>query len=145
MAKKSWYKQNDNLEEVLSALRFIARSHRTRIKAKRSLYSRASYKPSERVIEVDIGERDANVQWLVCAVLHEIGHSICHDKKLFWIYHSIQRDKPAFKATALKAERYVDRIAKELLSQYFPVIPYYPGYFAWYAKDNLYYCYGWSK
>lgn len=58
-------------------------------------------------------------------VLHEICHIIAYDNKKFWIFHSCvepktRRDRRIFLQTALRAERYVDKMASEMFSKLFP-------------------------
>ena len=71
----------------------------------------------------------------VTAFFHELGHFYCKYNNKFKIYHDIKpigkcsiRELKAWVNTSLRAERYADKIGKELMKFYYPGIDYQSGY-----------------
>jgi len=73
---------------------------------------------------------------LIGMVMHECGHIHCMNNGLWQAYHN-PRNKRAFRLTAWKAEKWIDRWAKAQLRKRFPGVKYKNGY----TKSD----YGWFK
>lgn len=92
-------------------------------------------------------------------VLHELWHCLCYQQGLYKNYHYDTNGRPKtkkelqrFRRIAYKAERFVDKKAKEMMNDYFPGMPYDYGYVdkadkEWYYKNYLdkYYSIGGNK
>ena len=80
-------------------------------------------------------EKAKPIQQFLSAVCHEAAHILNHRSKKYFLYHNYNPNKKRTKAearillkTAWKAERYTDKVAKGLMKDFFPFIPYIIGY-----------------
>jgi len=107
--------------------------------------------PQESKIYVSLKEgkyRDS-IREFLSSVCHEIGHVLCYRRGKYKSYNGCGRRVRFTKKrvrlwirTGYKAEKYADRVGKELMKRYFPKIPYNPGYgtkesYIWYHKNYL--------
>jgi hypothetical protein len=65
--------------------------------------------------------------WFICIAFHEIGHVLCTRAGRFKAYHDGVPRRTCV-STALRAERYVDAIAREFVRRRFPKIKFQESY-----------------
>lgn len=127
MLEKEWRKE----------LRYIASTYGAKVifrsfKVDRyGVFFKGTYSHKKRRISINnlISDPDEAISIL----FHEIGHLICHEKGLFWYYHNLSEfitieSFKKYKRTALRAERFVDKMGKTMAQKYLPDINYIPGY-----------------
>ena len=65
---------------------------------------------------------------LIQTIFHELGHGFCMYHNKWSAYHTIaiynSKEKQSYICTALKAERWVDRWAKNEMEKWFPTLKY---------------------
>lgn len=76
-------------------------------------------------------DKNLNRNTTISVFFHELGHAFCYNEKKYEAFHN--KDKPEVMSTdclkkltrtALKAERYVDKIAAKMLKKYYPNLEY---------------------
>lgn len=75
-------------------------------------------------INPEIDRRDEALSVL----FHEICHMICYRKKLYWNYHNPKASNKKKSKIAVKAERFVDKMAKKELYLYDPECMFFESY-----------------
>ena len=79
------------------------------------------------------GKANSIQQFLSC-VCHEAAHILNYRNKKFFLYHNngnkkiTRAEARILLKTAWNAERYTDKVAKQLMKDFFPFIPYVMGY-----------------
>lgn len=61
-------------------------------------------------------------------LFHEICHIICYRNKIFWNYHNPVSPNEKKAKIALRAERFVDKMAKNKLKKYDPDCMFFESY-----------------
>jgi len=73
-----------------------------------------------------------NYRLFLSYLFHELAHITCADSGLYHNYHNVEptnsKELQTFRRVAFKAERFVDKKAEELMSVYFPDIPFRENY-----------------
>lgn len=120
--------------EALTAVRAIYRSYGLRFRIRWDRHSSFS-KSCDGYIQLGLGmpyEIDT-VQSFLSKAFHELAHVYCFEHGKYMNYHAnrpfsdVQRNILAIK-TAIRAEKYADKVAQKLMKSYFPEIPYKKGY-----------------
>jgi hypothetical protein len=120
--------------EALTAVRAIYRSYGVKFRIRWDRHGSFSKSP-EWYIQLGLGmpyEIDT-IQSFLSKAFHELAHLHCFENRKYVNYHSyrpltdVQTNILAIK-TAIRAEKYTDRVAQKLMNTYFPGIPYKKGY-----------------
>lgn len=119
-----FWKVKTTKEDRLEARRFLKtfgiRLHFTK-------YGWSSAYCTDRLIEIDYREADS-VQRLWSTVFHELSHILCYDQGLYEIYHHENVNEEYLnwyvRRYGLRAEKFVDKKAEELMNIYLPDIPF---------------------
>ncbi len=90
---------------------------------------------------------NVGIRNFLSTVFHELWHCICYQRGLYSNYHHeyrlmTRKETDKVRRIGLKAERFVDKKAGEMMSAYFPDVPYQFGYTgnkgkAWYYRYFL--------
>lgn len=86
----------------------------------------------ERLMEIDYREA-RTIQELWSIMFHELSHIYCYENNLYYKFHhqefdSEQEENLYMHRYGLRAERFVDKKAKWLMSLYLPDIPFKSAY-----------------
>ena len=101
--------------------------------------------PSTGEIEISRSyRRNSETFWSL--LFHELNHCICFQKELYYNYHNVEpknaKELRRFRSIAYKAERFVDKLAAQMMADYFPDMTYKHQYFdkhdkKWFYKEYL--------
>jgi len=85
----------------------------------------------ERAIYIDLNEA-ITIQQFWSLFFHELAHVWCYDHDKYYIYHNDALPHKQLgdyiRRMGLRIERYVDKVGKKLMKQYFPRMRYLPAY-----------------
>lgn len=95
---------------------------------------------SRRIIKI-AATNSKNKHVFISTFLHELGHFYALDNGIYPAYHWYLQGPAAYKRTALKAERWVDKWGRQLCQELFPEIKYRKSYntkheVTWLYKEN---------
>lgn len=120
--------------EALTSVRAIYRSYGVKFRIRWDRHSSFSVSPKS-YIQLGLGMpyQIDTIQSFLSKAFHELAHIYCHQHGKYVHYHSyrpltdVQANILAIK-TAIRAEKYTDKVAQKLMAIYFPGIPYQKGY-----------------
>ena len=124
--------------QLVKKLHEIANNHDVTLKIHTGKAA-SFYDVLNKHIQIGIGKGVCQGEsYMLSMFFHELGHHVAYTNKKYIIYHEFAEDfvheetverMKIFVRTALKAERYVDKIGQELMKQYFPKGKYYAAHF----------------
>lgn len=129
MLKRDKLKIREFLKQFDVRVHFVKRSHSL-------AYGSLS------LIEIGVEESYPTNSKLWSTVFHELAHIICYRENLYKTYHHENRSKKKFaryiRRYGLRAERFVDNMAKKMMKEYFPKIKFEDSYLTEYEIEWYY-------
>lgn len=121
----------------------LAKHYKIKLTFKRKLLHNAGGLAKAHKSEIIVRSTDPS-NTMICTFFHEVGHVMNFRNKKYITYHSYDNFTYSsilkFIATAIKAEKYTDKVAKKLMKQYWPTLRY-RGYtkkgLTWLMKTHL--------
>jgi hypothetical protein len=140
----NWYNEKITKKDINEIRSFLA-VFGVRIQTKPNKQGAIAYY-QQKLIEIDLNEY-RTIQKFLSLVLHELWHCLCYEQGLYKNYHytnppKTKKEIQRIRRIGYKAERFVDKKAREMMKNYFPGIPYYQYYIGkedkvWYYKTYL--------
>lgn len=142
---------------LLKEARRIVKQYDAKIVINRFIPCGGAYDRFDNIIYINPSKFDDNLKYndfysrrsLFGLLFHELGHKFCTDNKIWKHYHYTEKEVcniKKFKATAFKAEKWVDRWATREIQKYYPQYSQLGFYYQEpsVAKKFLYEFYGWD-
>ena len=117
-------------KDIIDCLAFIARSEGIKVRFLTNRWGGQAFCSEERI---EIGLTGISISHAISQFFHEFSHIICARENLFPAYHRTKlkmskADKLAVLRTGLRAELFVDKMAKSISKSYFPGCPFTKAY-----------------
>ena len=113
-----------SLEKLFRELRQLSRHFGVRLRFRPDWTEREAFN-NDGLIEISTGYPNITRADIISFFFHECGHEYCKKNNKFKAYHTpkfryTKKEKLAIMRTALRAERYVDKIGQKLMKEYYP-------------------------
>lgn len=112
-------------KELFNEFKKIAKQHDVKLSIKRLKRASGTYTEEENKIMID---SSLDKKSLPFVFFHELGHLHCVRNKIWKTYHDFNNTWQAYKATALKAEKWIDSWAEKEVVKYFKNVNSYKPY-----------------